>query len=273
LQFFNNKRSSIKFFSVVLAILLLSNVPASAGIVISPDHTIDTPDRTLTYQDKTYEINDIGAYLLGESPNISINVTDINSFELSLLDKNENFLWNHVVYYTEGSAEATMPADVVTTPGTYVLVILYQGDILAFKPVVFSQNNISVIPDSTTVAPGGSLHVKVKVMPDTSLPIKVVLSRNSSSLESVVNRTQEGLYETEIKIPFSASGRFSLYAAIVSDNMVLGYPELMGVSSGGAINVTEIPPSPPSKSVDYSLTITFIFLAGLLILVYKKVRS
>ncbi len=261
--------------SMIFAVLVLSNAPASADVIISLDRTVDTPDNTVAYQDRTYEIQDTGAYLIGEPANISVNATDINSFQLSLLDKNEDFLWNYMVYYTEGRAELTMPADVVTTPGTYVFAVFYQGDILAFKPVVFSQNKISVTPDSTTVAPGGLLHVKVKVVPDTSLPIKVVLSRNSSSLEYSVNRTHEGLYETEMKIPFSAYGSFSLYGTIVSDNTVLGYPELMGISSGGTINVTDIPtPETHSKSVDYfSLTIMFLFLTGLLILVFKRVRS
>ncbi len=262
------------FMRVIIAFIVLSNVTASAGTTISLDKTIDIPDRTVTYQGNTYEVHDMGAYSMGENANISINTTDIKSFQLSLLDKNKNFLWNHMVYYTEGRAEVTIPADVVTTPGTYAFAVFYQGDIMAVKPVVFSRYKMSVIPDSTAVAPGGTLHVKVRVVPDTSLPVKIVLVRNSSSIESAVNRTGEGEYEAGINIPVSAYGVFSLYAAITSDNMIMGYPELISVASGGTMNVTNItqPVGSSTYSLSFSLVIAVVFIAILLIVVFKKVR-
>ncbi len=271
--------------AVVLVILLLS-VPSSAATTISIDKTIDTPDRTITYQSQNHEIKDIGAYILGEPVNISINVTDINSFQISLLDKDKNFLWNHMVYYTEGKAEVTMPDNVVTTPGTYAFAVFYQGEAKAIKPVVFSRYEMSVIPAKTIVAPGGILRVKVEVEPDTNLSVKVVLARNSSSIESAVNRTREGEYETGINIPASAYGRYSLYAAIASGNMILGYPELIGISGGSTINITEIPtlaanPTSVNSSTPVTtltpvypvpLIIAFIIL-GFIIIVFKKLRS
>lgn len=262
------------FMRVLIALIILSNVTASAGTTISLDNTIDIPDRTATYQGKNYEIQDMGAYSIGEAVNISINTTDIRSFQLSLMDKNKNFLWNHMVYHTEGRSEVTMPANVVTTPGTYAFVVVYQGDIKAVKPVVFSLYNMSVIPGSSVVAPGGTLHVKARVAPDTSLPVKVVLAQNSSSIESAVNRTGEGEYEAGINIPVSADGRFSLYAAIASDNMILGYPELIGVASGGTINVTNItqPVGSSTYSLSFSMVIAFVFIALLLFVAFKKIR-
>jgi hypothetical protein len=268
---FMEMRSFLKAF-IIIVLIVFSSLSASAGTTIFLDNTIDIPDRTVTYQGNTYEIQDIGAYSIGENANISINTTDIKSFQLSLLDKNKNFMWNYMVYYTDGRSEVTMPADVVTTPGTYALAVFYQGDIMAVKPVVFSQYKMSVIPNSTTVAPGGTLHVKVRVVPDTSLPVKVMLAQNSSSIESGVNRTREGEYEAGMNIPASAYGRFSLYATIASDNMILGYPELLGVSSGGIINVTYItePVVSSTYSLSFSMVIAFVFIAFLLFVVFKK---
>ncbi|HLB69884.1 MAG TPA: hypothetical protein VJJ51_02445 [Candidatus Methanoperedens sp.] len=264
-----NKRLNIKV-AMVLVILVL-NVPASANTTISLDNTIDTPDRTVTYQGKNYEVQDIGSYLLGQAVNISVNVTDIESFQLSLLDSDKEFLWNYMVYYTEGQVEVTMPGNVVTTPGTYAFAIFYQGDILVFKPVVFSRYELSVIPESTTVAPGATLHVTARVVPDDGQPMKVVLAKNSSSLEYAVNRTREGLYETEIKIPSSASGRFSLYAAMESEKTAQGYPELLGVSNCVIINITDSPRSavPSTSFVHISMVIISVFFATL---IFKKAR-
>jgi hypothetical protein len=262
---------------VILMIIVASNLQsAAAGTTISLDNSVDIPDRTVTYQGKTYEVQDMGVYFIGDnaSINITINTTDIKSFQLSLLDKNKNFLWNHMVYYTGGKTEVSMPADVITTPGTYAFAVFYQGDIMAVKPVVFSRYKMYVIPDRTAVAPGDTLHVKVRVMPDTSLPVKVVLARNSSSIESAVNRTREGEYEAGINIPVSAYGRFSLYAAISSENMILGYPELISVAGGGTINVTNITrPADSSTSIgSFSMVVALVFIAILLIVMIKKVR-
>ncbi len=260
---------------LIIAFIFLSNPLTAAGTTIYLDSTIDTPGRTLTYQGQNYDINDIGAYSIGESVNISVNTSDINSFQLSLLDKNTNFLWNHIVYSTEGTAAVTMPENVVTAPGTYAFVVFYQGDIKAVKPVVFSSYKISVKPENRVVAPGGKLQVKVEVAPDTTRPIKVVLSRNSSSFESAVNRTRESLYETEIIIPASANGSFSLYAVMATDNVIMGYPELVGVSDGGTINVKN-PLAIDSKASDISfpLVIISVFLIALLVLlILKRVRS
>ncbi|VVB84828.1 Uncharacterised protein [uncultured archaeon] len=271
LQFFSSM-SGIKTIIIVTAFILFSNLQPAAAATISLDNTIDMPDRTVTYQGKTYDIQDVGAYSLGETVNITVDATDIKSFQLSLLDKNRNFLWNHMVYYTEGTAEMAMPGGVVTVPGTYAFAVFYQGDILAVKPVVFSKYNLSVMPSNTIVTSGGTLHVKVRVSPDTSLPVRVVLVKNSSSLESSANRTQDGIYDTNIKIPESAYGRFSLYAAIASDNIILGYPELMGISGGGTINVTESLPQAPASGY-MMIVAAFLFLIGILFLVLNKIRS
>ncbi len=261
--------------ALIISCMLLNLQHADAGTTISLDNTINIPHRTVTYEDKTYEIQDIGAYSLGEDINITTNVTDINSFQLSLLDKNKNFLWNNMTYYTEGRTSVVMPGSVITAPGTYVFAVFYQGGIQAVEPVVVSSYKLSVNPDAAMVAPGGTLDVRVGVVPDTTQPVKVVLVRNSSSIESTANRTKKGEYEAEIGIPSSAHGVFSLYAAISSDNMILGYPELIGVSSGGFINVTETPTPMASSSpvVSVPLIIIFIFFVGLLIMVLKKVRS
>ncbi len=268
---FKNDGVAIKYFIILIAVVTLFNSPVFASTTISLDSSIDTPDRTVTYQGKNYDIQDIGSYHMGEKVNISINVTDISSFQLSLLDKNKNFMWNHMVYYTEGNAQVDMPDNVVTVPGTYAFAVFYQGDIMAVKPVVFSQYKLSVMPDTTTVAPGETLHVKVTVAPDTGIPMKVILARNSSSLESSANRTGEGLYEAEIKLPNSTNGRFSLYAALASGNMILGSPELIGVSSGGTINVAETPPTPQASG--FSVSLVIVSLLFIVIIIFRKIKN
>lgn len=272
LRSFSGLQLSIR--SVIFAIILISIFKsASANTSLYLDNTIDTPDRTLTYQGKNYEVKDIGVYHINETVNISINVTDINSFQLSLMDKNKSFLWNHMVYYIEGMSQVTMPFNIITEPGIYAFVVFYQGDILAIKPVVFSKYQFSLETNKTIIAPGGSLHIKVRLTPDTDLPVKVIFAQNSSTLESLVNKTLDGNYETDVYIPISAYGSFNLYAAVESGNMILGYPELVGVSEGRKINVTQIPSEPASLGSYFIPFIVSIFFILSAIVLLRKIRS
>lgn len=260
----------MRFFigTLILLVILFSLQQAEAGTTISLGNTIDIPHRTVAYEGKTYEIQDIGAYSPGENINITVDSTEIKSFQLSLLDRNKSFLWNHMVYYTEGKTSVVMPAGSIAAPGTYAFAVVYQGEVKAVKPVVISSYKLTVTPSTFTVAPGGALNVKVSVVPDTAQPVKAALVLNSSTIESAAHRTGEGAYEAQIKIPVSAHGKFSLYAGIATNDTILGYPELIGVSSGGIINVAETSPS----TSFFDALITFIFVAVIIVII-KMVRK
>lgn len=259
--------------SAIIAIFLLSiSISAFATTSIYLDNTIDTPDRTLTYQGKNYEVREIGVFHINETVNISINVTDINSFQLSLMDKNKNFLWNHMVYFTDGETRVMMPSNIISEPGIYAIVVFYQSNITAIEPVVFSKFQFSISTNRTKIAQGGSLHIEVRVTPDTEIPIKVILAQNSSTLESTVNKTGEGYYETDLYIPISAYGVFNLYAAAESGKEILGYPELVGVSEGSEINVTNT--LSPILGIHFiPIIVSIFFIVSAILLVNKKRRQ
>ena len=272
----HTRYNNISIIAIVSAlVLIMSFQPAAASnTTLSIEHSIDTPDRTVFFDNQSYEIHENGFYNVGEAVNVTIITTDVNSYQVSLIDQEQNFLWNQIVYQTEGKEEVTMPADIVTTPDTYAFAVFYQGDILAIEPVIFSNYTLSLTLNTTTVAPGETLHVGVSAFPYTSLPIKVVLTQGSRSLEFPVNQTSGGLYETDIKIPSSAHGNFSSYAAISSEKIKLGYPELIAIAKGEVINVTDLPDLPPEKSDSPGSiwVIASFFLASFFIFLLKRMR-
>jgi hypothetical protein len=257
-----------------LVYLISPQLAAASGTTISIEHSVDTADRTIIYDNQAYEFHENGFYPVGEAVNVTITTTEVKSYQISLIDKEQNFLWNQIVYFTEGKEEVTMPAGIVTTPDTYAFAVFYQGDILAIEPVVFSNYTLSMTLNTTTVAPGGTLNVDVTAFPDTSLPIKVVLTQGSRCLEFPVNRTSKGHYETDITIPESAHGSFSSYAAIASGKMKMGYPELIAIAKGGVIEVTDLTDL-PRESGDSSSSMWIIasfFFAVLFIHLLKRIR-
>jgi hypothetical protein len=273
LKFMRFVKNFINSFTVLIAIVfLLVTQTAAADTKITLSHSIDTPDRTVSYENNTYEIQDIGFYHIKDPVNITITTKDIKSYTIALLDTKMNFLWYQIVYHTEGKEELTMPAGIVTSPGTYIFAVFYQGDILDFEQVLFSNITLSMTLNTSQVIPGGLLHVDVTAFPDTDLPIKVVFAQESRSLEFPVNRTSSGQYEADIIIPSSANGRFSSYAAMTSGKIVLGYPEIVGVSNGGILEIIDFPQKSSDKTNSLPVISPF-FLAVLLVLASRMIRK
>jgi hypothetical protein len=251
-------------------VFLLAVQPASAETKITLSHSLDIADRTVTYENNSYEIQTMGFYHLDDPVNMTVNVMDIQSYTIALLDTQTNFLWYEIVYQTNGKDELTMPAGNVTSPGTYIFAVFYQGEILAFEQVLFSNVTMNLNLNTTRIAPGGMVHASVTAAPDMDLPVKVVFTQGSRSLEFPVNRTSSGHYEADITIPVSASGNFSLYAAIPSGKTVLGYPEFAAAANGGILEVTDLP---RGNQTNASPGIGFVFVVALFIIASKKMRK
>jgi hypothetical protein len=267
----------VRKFSNAIAVLgavvvLLAAQPASADTKITLSHSIDIPDRTVIYENYSYEIQSMGSYHMEEPVNMTVTVTDIRSYTIALLDTKSNFLWYEIVYQTQGKDELTMPAGMAAFPGTYIIAVFYQGEILAFEQVLFSNVTINIVLNTTRAAPGGMVHARVTAAPDMDLPVKVVFTQGSSSLEFPVDRTSSGHYEADINIPMSASGNFSSYAAMTSGRTVLGHPEFAAAAKGGSLEVTVLPKG-SGDTTNSSLVIGVIFVAALFIIASRRMRK
>ncbi|MEA1944999.1 MAG: hypothetical protein U9N07_06690 [Euryarchaeota archaeon] len=236
------------YFIIILHICIPCALASSATITL--DSVIDTPDRTITYDDEVYEITDIGIYRIDHDINASVSVSGIQSFQISLIDKDKKPVWDQIIYHTDGCETVIIPAGTTEIPGTYALTIWYQGQILAMKPVMISVYDLSV-SSASRVESGGILHVVVDINRDgvpvtVDETVKVVLSQGSTLFEGVATLNGAGEYEADINIPAIASGSFSLYCAVTTDRMILGYPEIIGAASYGTVDV--IPPEEVSPT-------------------------
>lgn len=272
LQFILFAKKFLNAIAVIGAVVfLLTAQPASADTNIVLSHSIDIADRTVIYENNSYEIQTMGFYHLDEPVNMTVTVTDIQSYTIALLDTQTNFLWYEIVYQTKGKDELTMPADNVTSPGTYIFAVFYQGEILAFEQVLFSNVTLDIKLNTTRVVPGGMVHASVTAAPDMDLPLKVVFTQGSSSLEFPVNRTSIGRYEADIKIPVSASGNFSSYAAMTSGKSVLGFPEFAAAANGGVIEIIDRPQGSGEKT--NSSPVTGVVFVTALFIIASRMRK
>ncbi len=241
---------------VVLPVLIIISIASFAPAVLASgtttatitlDSIVDTPDRTVTHSGATYEITDIGVYRMDQDILVSVNISDGQSFQVSLINKHENSVWGKAIDGT-GAPEApatpvtlVIPAGTVGTPGAYALAVRHQGQILVAKPVVISVYDLLISSDPVVEA-GETLDVVVDVerdcVPSTvNETVKVMLSQGIVSFEEIAIPAGTGRYEAGIEIPAIASGDFSLYCAITTDRTVFGYPETIGAASYGIVTV------------------------------------
>ena len=242
------------YFTIILNICIPCAL--ASGATITLDSVIDTPDRTITYNDGMYEVTDIGIYRMDQDINVSVGVSEIQNFQISLIDNDKKPVWDRIIHHTGGHETVTIPAGTIKTPGTYALTIGHQRRILAMKPVVMSVYDLSV-SSASRVEPGETLHVVVNISRDgvpvtVDETVKVVLTQGSTLFEEMATPDGAGEYEAGINVPAIASGSFSLYCAVTTDRMILGYPEIIGAASYGTIDV--VPPEDVSPTPTPAIT-------------------
>ena len=249
----------VPVLSIALIVSFIPTVLASdTTATITLDSIVDTPDRTVTHSGATYEITDIGVYRVDQDILVSVNISDGQSFQVSLINKHENTIWGTAIDGT-GASEApatpvtlVIPAGTVGTPGAYALAVRHQGQILVAKPVVISVYDLLISSDLVVEA-GETLDVVVDINRDgvpviANDTVKVVLSQGIVSFEEIAIPAGTGRYEAGIKIPAIASGDFSLYCAITTDRTVLGYPETIGAASCEIVTVGA--PAPVAQTAE-----------------------
>ena len=237
-------------FSLFIWMLIFTSgisVSAAEGTEIILSKTIDVPDRTFSYENQTFEITEIGNYKTNQDISFTVDAPGADDMLIVLYDRDKLSTWFRRFSNTNGHAVAVIPANRTGEAGTYAIAISKERTIIDAIPVVISDYDLSVIPESTKIIAGKSFSVEVAISRDgvpvnVDNTVKVVLAKGSSSIEANATAAKTGVYEAHIEIPQSANGTFSLYSVITTERKVyMNYPEIVGVESGGYIDV--LPPS------------------------------
>ncbi|MCL7413551.1 MAG: hypothetical protein M8353_08055 [ANME-2 cluster archaeon] len=224
-------------------------VAASAALNsnITYNQSVNVPRTTVTYYSSgtnttyNFDVDNVGSYLLGQDMNVSIYLPNETSVKIEVLYKNLTAMWVQNTPLSGGKATVTIPGNEFTSPSTYGVALLASGAIQDVKPVVVSEYTMSIETNESVVSPGDTLRVTIKTykngnLTNTSDSVGAVLFQGSSSFNFTATPISTGVYEADIVMP-SISGRYSLYGAIATGNITLGFPEVVGIVDGGNIDV------------------------------------
>lgn len=234
-----------KLFYLFLILSIISSIPVSsaekANIILSK--SIDVPDRTITFENQTFDITDIGDYRTDEDIRFTIEAEKADDLLVILYDTEQLSVWFKRFTNTSGHIIAVIPSNRTDKTGTYAITVSKNRQIIGAIPLVVSDYDILLNTDSKKVMAGKTLRFSIEVskngtpvnVDDT---VKVVLARGSSSIETNATKKKTGLYEANIEIPKPMNGTYSLYSVITTNYRVFNsYPEILGIKSGGYIEI------------------------------------
>lgn len=229
--------------ALTLAVLtVFSIVTVSAGAVVASDYDLsvsgatDTPERTVSHGQSEFTIDGFADREPGQELPVSISTPAETDFSVHLYNSGEK------IQATErgtGSEQVSFGTSSLE-PGSYMLVLQANGDYVDVFPVVISGYDVSTEYDAE-VEPGTSVDVTTFVTetaadgPPSSVEVAVW---NEDTTERVVAQQEsDGTYRATVS--GLEEGSYNVYAVAQGDDQFRGEPEVLGLSSGTSLEVTE----------------------------------
>ncbi|MCX9083556.1 MAG: hypothetical protein OIN87_02020 [Candidatus Methanoperedens sp.] len=229
---------------MVIASIEPINAAESAEITLT--RSLDVPDRTVSFENQTFNIVEIGNYKINQDIGFTVDAPGVDEMLVILYDRYRLSVWFERFNSTNGRVVGVIPANKTGESGTYALTVSHNRSIISAIPIVISDYTISVVPEGKKTTAGKVFDVDVIIKNKKGIPVnventvKVVLAQGSSSIETNVTNKKIGEYVAHIEIPQSSNGTFSLYSVITTERKVyMNYPEILGVQSGGYIEIMQ----------------------------------
>jgi len=230
-------------FLLILVITLNIAVGGENSAHITLSKSIDVPDKTVFFENRAFEITEIGNYKTNQEINFTVDAPGADDMLIVLYDRDKLSTWYERFSNTGGHAVVVIPSNKTDKAGMYAVTISHNRTMIGAVPVVISDYDMAVNPGSKQIISGNTLDVEVRISKN-GIPInvnntvKVVLAKGSSSFETNATAVKTGVYEAHLKIPLAANGTFSLYSVITTERKVfIKYPETIGIERGGYIEI------------------------------------
>ncbi|MBW6519318.1 MAG: hypothetical protein K0A89_12580 [ANME-2 cluster archaeon] len=218
-----------------------TSTPGAVDANITFNSSVNIQRSPVTYGNYSFDVDTVGSYLMGQDINVSIDLPIETSVKVEVLYNNLTALWVQNIGLTGGKANITIPGNIFTSPSTYGVALLASGAIQDVKPLVVSEYTMTIQTNESVVSPGDTVKVTMRTyingnLTNTSDDVGAVLHDGSSYFNFNATQVSTGVYEADMLMP-SIVGRYSLYGAIATTNITLGFSEIVGIVEYGDIDV------------------------------------
>jgi hypothetical protein len=224
-----------------------------------------------------FEITEIGSYKTNQDIGFSVDAPGVEDMLVVLYDRDQVSVWFKRFYNTSGRVVTAIPANKISEAGTYAITVSKERNIIDAIPVVISDYDLTVKPESNKLIAGKKFDVEVDISKNgvpvnTENTVKVMIAKGSASIETNATAIKPGVYKASIEIPQAANGTFSLYSVITTERKLnMNYPEILGIAGGGNIEITQ--PSPEKNISFISWSTTMLTLLGAALFIRKRYEN
>ncbi|WP_380677873.1 hypothetical protein [Salinigranum sp. GCM10025319] len=231
-------------------LLLIAVVLVGSGSVAAADSeysltspsTVDTPDRTVTIEEKSFAVTEIARVSPGDELVVDASAPPDTTYNVYLYDADRR-----IVATSDGGLSGDASTRFGTdslTPGSYVATIYRDGEFEALLPVVVSGYGVAVVVELAP-ADGSSARASVTATltpePNAPAPSRVELVVARSDAGRVVDRTTMSGSGSEYRAStrLDRGEEYTFYVNVRGGSVTTGRQAFLGVSDPIAVAPTD----------------------------------
>jgi hypothetical protein len=224
-----------------MALLAVSTVSAQADEYdISIDSSIDTPDRTVTFDGQSYGVTAVKQADPGDSISVTADAPEENFVEVYIYNSDRQ-----IVDSKEIEAGSSRPATVSFdlsgySSGSYVVALSYDGEIRAVHPLIVRAYDVSITaPNEAPANEQITLSSNIsQIRPGTKSGVEFVILSDADTLR--INASEiDGIYEATTDFSSLSPDDYSVYATVRGSEEIAGNDVRLGLSQPQSLSITE----------------------------------
>lgn len=243
-------RSVALVLSLVVALTLVSGVPgmaASSSYDISLSPSVETPPRTVTFQNDNYDVSAIGRVDPGQSVTATVSAPSGDTYRLYVYDSDKQIVDSH-----RRTGDATVQLSTAGYPaGTYVVTVYHDGAFQKVHPLVVSDYTVS-IDTSATALQDSTIQVNISTSPINGnkaiSQAKIVVGNANDDVRKTFSRSSYSDFETNVSLQGLGEGDYSTYAVVQGSDEFLGNKVMLGVSDSQSLAIETPTPTPTATA-------------------------
>ena len=233
--------------TLLLVVVLVGSVGVAAAgpeYGLTSPSAVDTPDRTLTIEGRSFTVTEIARVSPGEELVVDASAPSGTTYDVFLYDADRRIVETSDGELS-GDASVRFGTDALT-PGSYVATIYRDGEFAALLPVVVSGYGVSVVVELTP-ADGSSVRASVSatLTPEPNAPspsaVELVVARSDGG--RVVDRTTMSGSGSEYRAStrIDRGERYTFYVNVRGGSVTSGRQAFLGVSDPITVAPTDSP--------------------------------
>ena len=243
IEFVNMSRRHTVILLICLVISSLTLVTVSAQSTeydIMVDDSIDTPDRTITFDGQSYVVTAVKQADPGDSVSMTVDAPSGNFVEVYVYNADRQIVDSKEIE-ADKSRPATVSFDLTDySAGSYAFALSYDGEIKAVHPLIVRAYDVSTtIPSEAAKDEQPTLSTTIsQLRPGNKSGVEFVIANDERTRRTDASGS-DGNYEATVDLSSFDTGDYTVYATVRGTEQIAGNDSRLGLSQPETLSVTD----------------------------------